>query len=618
MCGFAGHLGNRPPSPEFIENALGNIANRGPDAQGVWQGKLGDYHLTLIHTRLSIIDLDLRANQPFEDDELIIAYNGEIYNHADLRDELTALGHRFRTLSDTEVILKSYRHWGRSCVDRFEGMWAFALADISRGELFLSRDRFGEKPFKYRQANGGLTFGSTIAAIEDLDGSPATVDQQQIRRLLVNGYKSINKARRSFYTDVLDLPAAHQAIVRSPDVVHPEPYWRLAHNPVDISEKDAAEGACQRLIAALGLRLRADVPVAFCLSGGIDSGTIAGIAMRHFGYDVQAFSIIDDDPRYAEVENIEKVVGDLGCPVTRIRPVREGFFDRLERLVADRNRPIVTLSAYMENQLAEAISQKGYKVALTGAGADELFTGYYDHYAFWLAQRVDSVVFPGLLADWRQSYGAHVRNPFLQDPEQLAQNLGQRDHIYLGAETFASYLRDPFSEPFVERAWATDTLRNRMLNEISDEIVPVMLQEGDANFMAWSVENRSPYLDRNLAEFLFSVPSDYLIRDGLPKWLLRNAAEGFLCDDVRLNSRKYGFNVSLATLIDPADPSTKDRILSMGGIYDIVDRSAVETLLSDESWPNSVQKFLFNVISAGLFLDSRAAAGVTEKERLVA
>lgn len=618
MCGFAGYLGHHPPSDDRVEEALANLQPRGPDGKGVWRGRLGDHHLTLIHTRLAIVDLDPRANQPFEDDGLVIAYNGEIYNHADLRNELTALGDQFRTLSDTEVVVKAYRRWGRACVDRFEGMWAFALADIPRGELFLSRDRFGEKPFRYRQANGGLTFGSTLGAIEALDGVPATVDRAQIRRLLVNGYKSINKARRSFFSDILDLPAAHQAIVRGPDVVHPEPYWRLAHVPQEMSEQEAAEGASQRLIKALGLRLRADVPVAFCLSGGIDSGTLTGIAMRHFGYDAHAFSIIDDDPRYAETENIEKVVGDLGCPVTRIQPDRSGFFDRLDRLVTDRGRPVVTLSAYMENHLAEAIAEHGYKVALTGVGADELFTGYYDHYAFWLAQRVDSVVFPGLLADWRESYGAHVRNPFLRDPEALAENLGQRGHIYLGAETFASYLREPFNEPFVERAWATDILRNRMLNEIGDEIVPVILQEGDANFMAWSVENRAPYLDRRLAEFLFTVPSDYLIRDGLPKWLLRKAADGFLVDDVRLNSRKYGFNVSLANLLDPTDPRTRDRILSLKGIYDIVDRSAVEALLTDAPWPNSVQKFLFNAISAGLFLDSRASARVPEKERLVA
>lgn len=622
MCGIAGYFGPRPPSQEAITEVLARLGRRGPDGRGIWQGAFAGQHLTLIHTRLAIVDLDPRANQPFEDGDLVIAFNGEIYNHDDLRHELTALGDRFRTLSDTEVILKAYRRWGRTCIDRFEGMWAFALANKATGELFLSRDRFGEKPLLYRQANGGLTFASTVGAIELLDRRQATVDPRQIRRLLVNGYKSINKARRSFYTDVLDLPAGHQAVVTSPDVIHPSPYWRLRHAPAQMSEAEAAEGVRERLHEALGQRLRADVPVAFCLSGGIDSGTITGLAARQFGYDVHAFSIIDDDPRYAEAANIEKVVADVGCPVTRIQPSHGGFFERLDRLVADRGRPVVTLSAYMENFLAESIGRQGFKVALTGVGADELFTGYYDHYAFWLAQRADSPVFPGLLADWRHSYGAHVRNPFLQDPQGLAGNMGQRGHIYLGAETFASYLREPFDEPFVERAWATDVLRNRMLNEIGEEIVPVMLQEGDANFMAWSVENRAPYLDRQLAEFLFTVPGDYLIRDGLPKWLLRNAAEGFLTDDVRLSPRKYGFNVSLATLIDPMDPQTRERILSLKGIYDIVDRDAVERLLGEAPWPNSVQKFLFNTISAGLFLDGRSdavpAGETAEGDRLVA
>ena len=622
MCGIAGYLGPRPPEQDAVTAAFAELERRGPDGRGLWRGAVAGHYLVLLHTRLAIVDLDPRANQPFEDDACLLVFNGEIYNHRELRDELTALGERFRTLSDTEVVLKAYRHWGRRCVDRFEGMWAFALANRETGELLLSRDRFGEKPLLTRQADGGLTFASTVGALEALDERPATVDERQVRRLLVNGYKSINKARRSFYTDVLDIPAAHQAVITNPEVIHPAPYWRLCHEPAAMSEAEAAEGARERLFSALEHRLRADVPVAFCLSGGIDSGTLTGLAARHFGYDVHAFSILDEDPRYAETENIEKVAADIGCPIARIRPTHGGFFDRMERLVAERGRPAVTLSAYMENFLAEAIGRHGYKVALTGVGADELFTGYYDHYAFWLAQRAGSAVFPGLLADWRHSYGAHVRNPYLQDPEALAANPGQRDHIYLGARTFASYLTEPFDEPFTERVLATDLLRNRMLNEIADETVPVMLQEGDANFMGWSVENRAPYLDRALAEFLFTVPGDYLVRDGLPKWLLRNAAEGFLTDEVRLSPRKYGFNVSLATLIDPADPATRDRILGLRAIYDLVDRAAVERLLAEAPWPNSVQKFLFNVVSAGLFLESRKDAGAVgqqgQSDRMVA
>lgn len=618
MCGIAGHFGYTPRNDGAITKTLQCLGRRGPDGRGIWQGQLGEHSLTLIHTRLAIIDLDPRANQPFEEDGMVLVFNGEIYNHDDLRDELTAAGDRFRTLSDTEVIMKAYRRWGRACVDRFEGMWAFALADLRAGDLLLSRDRFGEKPLHYRQSKNGLTFASSVDAIEALDEVPATIDHQQIRRLLVNGYKSINKARRSFFSDVLQVPAAHQAIVRTPEVLHPEPYWRLSFEPRQMTEQEAVEGAREKVLQALGYRLRADVPVAFCLSGGIDSGTITGMAARQFGYDVHAFSILDDDPRYAEAVNVEKVVADIGCPITRIRPDESGFFERLDRLVADRSRPVTTLSAYMENYLAQEIARAGYKVALTGIGADELFTGYYDHYSFWLAQRADSVVFPGLLADWRHSYGAHVRNPFLQDPVALSADLNQREHIFLGAETFASYLTAPFTEPFVEQAWSTDTLRNRMLNELAEEIVPVVLQEGDANFMAWSVENRAPYLDRHLAEFMFTVPSDYMIKGGLPKWLLRDAAEGFLTDEVRLNSRKYGFNVSLANLIDPTDPATRERILSLSGIYDIVDRSVVERLLGEAPWPNSVQKFLFNTISAGLFIEGRRGAASPEQERMVA
>ena len=598
------------PAPERVAATLGLMANRGPDASGTWSGRLGESTLTLLHTRLSIIDLDPRANQPFESGEVVIVHNGEIYNYLELRAELEGLGHRFRTTSDTEVIVEAYHRWGEACVERFEGMWAFALLDLRAGRLILSRDRFGEKPLYWMRSGGTLYFGSEVKFLASLSGAAPTVDVSQVRRYLVNGYKALYKQPASFLVGVAELPAASTATLTGADEPVPRRYWQLAYEPRDMTMEEAIAGTRERLYRALEIRLRADVPVAFCLSGGIDSSALASIATKHFGQRIHAFSIIDSDERYDESANIEATVADLGCDHHVTRTSTEGFFERLAELVSYHDAPVATISYYVHAFLSQEIQARGFKVALSGGGADELFTGYYDHYGFWLAEMHGREEFPALLEDWRRSYGAFVQNPLLKDPLAFHRDPDQRGHIYLNRELFAALLNEPFEEQFTETAYCSSLLRNRMLNELHHEAVPVILHEDDLNSMRYSVENRSPYLDRNLAEFLYTVPSEHLIHDGYAKWLLRAVAKGVVNDQVRLDRRKRGFNTSIDSLIDRTDPETRERLLAPSPIFDVVKREALEAFLDRDMTDNSLSKFLFSFVSAKLFLESDLVAGV--------
>ena len=609
MCGIAGSLGPVAPAPERVEATLGLMRNRGPDASGTWSGRLGQSTLTLLHTRLSIIDLDPRADQPFESGDVVIVHNGEVYNYLELRAELEALGHRFRTSSDTEVIVEAYRRWGEACVERFEGMWAFALLDRRAGRLILSRDRFGEKPLYWMRSGGTLYFGSEVKFLAGLSGAAPVVDVRHLRRYLVNGYKALYKQPASFLVGVSELPPASSATLTGADEPAPRRYWQLAYEPRDMTMEEAIAGTRERLYRALEIRLRADVPVAFCLSGGIDSSALASIATKHFGQRIHAFSIIDSDERYDESINIEATVADLGCDHHVTRTSTEGFFERMAELVTYHDAPVATISYYVHAFLSEEIQAQGFKVALSGGGADELFTGYYDHYGFWLAEMHGCEDFPALLDDWRRSYGVFVQNPLLQDPLAFHRDPGQRGHIYLNRELFASLLSEPFDEEFTETAYCSSLLRNRMLNELHHEAVPVILHEDDLNSMRYSVENRSPYLDRNLAEFLYSVPSEHLINDGYAKWLLRAVAKGVVNDQVRLDRRKRGFNTSIDSLIDRADPETRERLLAPSPIFDLVKREALESFLDRDMTDNSLSKFLFSFVSAKLFLESDLVAG---------
>lgn len=609
MCGIAGAFGSDAPDQQRIRRTLALMRNRGPDAHGVYSEMVEGHHITLLHTRLSIIDIDVRANQPFEADGCVLVTNGEIYNYVELRTELEARGHTFTTKSDTEVLLHAYREFGPSCFERLEGMWAFALLDRHLGELVLSRDRFGEKPLYYMESAGTLYFASEIKFLSALSGKPLAINVQHLKRYLVNGYKSLYKQPATFFSRVEEFPPATYVRLRTIGPIDARPYWRLEYRPRPMSLDSAIAGVRDRLERSVKLRLRADVPVAFCLSGGVDSSALASIATRRFGADIHTFSIIDADERYNEADNIDITVDALGCAHHVTHTSTEGFLDRMADLVAYHDSPVATISYYVHSFLSEAIAGAGFKVAISGTGADELFTGYYDHYGFWLAERKDAPEFPDLVEDWRGSYGAFVRNPLLGDPLAFANNPRQREHIYLNRELFNTLLVAPMEEDFFEMEYADSPLRNRMLNEMFHEVVPVILHEDDLNSMRWSVENRSTYLDRELAEFAYTVPTEHLIHDGFAKWLLRAAVADILPDQVRLDKRKRGFNTSIDSVLDRDDPKVIDRLLAPGPIFDVVRREAFERFLAADMADNSFSKFLFSFVSAKLFLESDLVAG---------
>ena len=607
MCGIAGSIGPAGPDRAAVDTTLALMGRRGPDACGTIEQPLADLTVRLLHTRLSIIDLDPRSNQPFEADDCVITFNGEIYNFVELRRELAEAGEHFATTSDTEVLVKAYRRWGTACFDRLEGMWAFALVDRREGALVLARDRFGEKPLYLFRAGDTLYFGSEIKFLAALSGHRPAVDLTQVRRFLAGGYRALFRHAASFFGDVTELPAGTFVKLTGPQVPPPTRYWALSFRPRAMTRADAVAGVRERLLQAVALRLRADVPVAFCLSGGVDSGVLVSLAVRQLGCEAHTFSIVDRDPRYDERTNIAATVGALGCRNTQITLDHSGFLGRLEELVGAHDAPVITISYVVHAMLSQAIHRAGYKIALSGTGADELFTGYYDHYGFWLAAMAERDDYPKLLEDWRAGYGRFVRNPTLRNPETFRRNPDDRSHLTLSRALAEPMLVEPLAEDFAETPYTGDVLRNRMLNELFFEVVPVILHEDDRNSMWYSVENRSPYLDRALAEFVFSIPTELLVADGSLKWLLREAAAGVLPDSVRRDRQKRGFNASIDTLLDRADPDVRDRLLSPGPIFDVVRRSAFETFLDGDMTDNERSKFLFSFVSARLFLDGQTA-----------
>ena len=605
MCGISGYIGKKKVEEQGLHRTLSLMENRGPDHQKYRCMEDSGTMIYLLHSRLSIIDVDKRSNQPYTLGNCTLIFNGEIYNYIELGDALKKLGIKCQTTSDTEVLLRYYLLYGEECVNHFEGMWAFAIYDEGRKKLFLSRDRFAEKPLYYYQSEDGLYFGSEIKFIKSLSRKALTINQKHLLRYLVNGYKSLFLVDETFYKEIKEVKYATNLVV-SPDLeVRSYRYWipqcRI-NNKMTLN--DAVEGARQHLLESVRLRLRSDVPLAFCLSGGVDSASIVSIAANIFNHDVSVFSIIDRDERYNEYDNIRATIDHTNCKSTLIELSYDNALLRLRKLVEYHDMPVATISYFVHSLLSEQISKMGYRVAFSGTAADELFTGYYDHFLLHLNAVNESPQYDKYLRGWSENIQQYVRNPILRDPNLYRDTPYYRDHVYDNSIEFAGLLRVPFDEEFTEECFTDDLLRNRMMNELFHEATPLILHEDDLNSMLYSIENRSPYLDSKLFEFAYSIPNEYLIQNGYGKYILREAMKGILNDKVRLDRQKKGFNASINSLFDFSDKETRDYILDpKAPIYELVNREKIIKLLDLNPAPNHYSKFLFNLINCRIFMD---------------
>jgi asparagine synthase (glutamine-hydrolysing) len=348
--------------------------------------------------------------------------------------------------------------------------------------------------------------------------------------------------------------------------------------------------------------------VAFLLSGGVDSNALAAVAARVLGRDVHAFTIENSDPRYAETELVRHAVERLGIRHTSLPLEGADLLRDLPRLVRQHDGPVYTITYYVHWLLLGRVAESGHRVTVSGTGADELFSGYFDHHLAYLYEvRNDPALHRRALQAWTRCVRPHVRNPWLQDPDLFINDPGFRGHLYFDADAFAACLVQPWSEPFTEGRYGPGLLRNRMLNELFHEAVPPILHQDDLNAMSHSLENRSPFLDRRLFDVCQRIPTRHLVRDGRAKAVLRDAMRGIVPDRILDEPRKVGFNAPIADLIDVRSPDVRRALLADGPVFELVRRDAVAALLEEPHLPNSRSKFLFNFVNARVFLDEFAS-----------
>ena len=613
MCGISGYISRSSMYEQNIDKTLKLMSSRGPDNNNFISYRTPTKQIYLLHSRLNIIDLKERSNQPMKIGEFTIIFNGEIYNYLEVRKQLEKK-YKFKTQSDTEVLLYSFIEYGEKFHKILDGMWSFAIWDEKNNNLFLSRDPFGEKPLYYTFYNNSFFFGSEIKYLFSLSNKKKDINDEKINNFLFNGYKSIYHDNDTFFRGIKELPSGTLLKIKDNNIHKIKKYFGYRKNinenkNTNLNEIIKKNREC--LIENVEFRMRADVPLAFCLSGGIDSGSLVSIASKVLNKKVSCFSIIDQDERYNELKNIKKIVKDCNADhfLIFLKDKKKNFFEKLDNLIEYHDSPLSTISYFIHSYLLEDISKNNFKVSISGTGADELYTGYYDHYnQYFGSVNANNKFYKENLQYWKKFIKPNLRNEALKNINFYKKNPKSVSNVFeknFSLEKFAQKKTNLIK--IKQKKFSEDILRNRMLNEIFHEIVPVILKHDDHNSMMHSVENRSPYLSKNLFNLTNKIPSELLIQNGYQKFILRESMSGILIDSVRLDRKKKGFNADLASLIDLKNKKNIEMIFNRNNlINEFVNLDFLSKSINYSKLPNHFSKFLFSVINVNIFLNKNS------------
>ena len=613
MCGITGivALNGRPVDLRILQRMNDVQAHRGPDGEGFvvsWpeahgfcsaflrhttqQRSTPPARVALGHRRLAILDLSERGLQPMSAaaSGAWIVFNGEIYNHQELRAELERRGRYFNTRTDTEVLLQSYLEWGEECVQRLDGMFAFGIWDGARGRLFCARDRLGIKPFYYATPEDHFVFASEIKGLLPFPGLKPEADDAAVLGFLVHG--NCDYRERTIFRNVTALPAAHALTL---DVASRKLtrwcYWKPVPQPAEAGT-DAAKVAMLRdmLIETTRSHLISDVRAGSCLSGGLDSSAVVGLigkiwreqpdAATAVGDQFNTFTSCYEYPELDERKYALEMAHSIGATPHLVFPDASDFWDVFGQMAWHQDMPFSGMSFYAQWRVMRAAREAGVKVLLDGQGGDEVFGGYAKFRYAYLA----SLLRGGRLGTVaRESWASLLqRDLYLLDLRRGYRYLPNRIRGFLGVDSLLQrILRADWDSALGDestpatRWWRHATQRSRsdgwttmqavQVEDILVDTLPLILRMEDRSSMAFSIEARVPLLDHKLVEYGLSLPDDLKIRGGFSKFAVREATRGFMPEAIRLRRTKLGFAGADCRWLD-ADLRPQVRELIEGGL----------------------------------------------------
>jgi len=579
MCGICAIYNfdrDDPVKPEALHAMNCQILHRGPDDSGSFI----DRNITLAMRRLSIVDLRT-GHQPLcnEDETVWIVFNGEIYNHAELRPVLAARGHKYRTQSDTETIVHLYEEYGEDCVKHLRGMFAFAIWDSRRRTLFCARDRLGIKPLYYAIQDGHVLIASEIKALLAYPGMRAKIESGAVPEYLAFGHTS---GSGTLFAGIQRLEPGHRMTANEQCGVRTERYWDLPSGEgqrENLSFERYVQGYRELLEGAVESHLMSDVPLGVLLSGGLDSSVVTALLKKRRGGSIQSFSVGYSETESSELPMAGRVAQYLGTEHHEVKVSADDFFRALPHLIWHEDQPLVwpsSVSLYFVCQLA----RERVKVVLTGEGSDETLAGY-DRYAWTLWNKRFDQVYRSLVPQFGRAWLAHhmadaswLGAPFRRKLGHtfLARDGRSLESIYLD-NFYAAFSGQEQEELLAEgmtgnaywnvnNIWekSTGEFLNRLLQMDIRTYLVELLRKQDRMSMASSIESRVPFLDHVVVEYALRIPAHLKIRGLSGKRILKEAAKGLLPDDV-ISQRKRGFPTPWRTWLSGGRLDEIERLL---------------------------------------------------------
>ena len=551
MCGISGIINKNgaPVTHDEIQSINNLIAHRGPDGQGIFLEK----NFALGHRRLAILDISSAGHQPmFYRDRYVITFNGEIYNYVELRQELSEKGCIFASHSDTEVILAAYDEWGAECVQRFNGMWAFALYDKVRAEIFCSRDRFGVKPFYYANSAEKFVFGSEIKQILAGRGGVAVANMRALRDFLVEGYHG--HSNETFFEGIYCLRAGCNMIVSvTAGSVREVRYYTLVADPElgELDELAATKLVLSEIKRSVNYQLRSDVKVGVCLSGGLDSSSIAGLCATTYNAGVmgkmQAIHAKSSEKVKDESPHAQAVADRADIELSIIEPTADEFVDAIDSVAYFQEEPFSSPSIFMQHFVYQKAKRLGCKVMLDGQGADEILLGYERYYAAHLLSMSPARALREVFL---------IRNHSRLSLRTVLANLAYFSISGLrimNLQRKFHFLKAEYTTHFPNIAKLNSGVRNiRKMQKMEIEFfqLPHLLRYVDKNSMQHSIEARVPFLDHQLVETCFGISNQLKIKNGWTKHVLRVAMDGVLPSTILWRKNKFGFEAPVTSWIN--------------------------------------------------------------------
>lgn len=589
MCGLAGMFAfnGGKVDPSVIRRMSESIKHRGPDEEGEYiSGSIG-----IGFRRLSIIDLSLASHQPMlsEDGQKIIAFNGEIYNYLELRQELQKLGHVFISTGDTEVLLHAYCEWGYSCLDKLNGMWAFIIYDLKQKKLFGSRDRFGIKPLYYYKLPYCILFASEIKAILASGHYRETQNWKVISKFLLLNH--LDDSTETFYSKIEQIPPGSAFEIDLEGRLNIWCYWSIEQLPNNINLEDPVHCFREIFEDAVRIRLRSDVPIGVCLSGGLDSTsimcTMANLinqSKKTVDDPIQAFCFIDDE--FDESPFITDTLDQTSAQLNQLQTNPYQLWENLSQILWYHDEPVHSMTALIGFELFKLASTKGVKVILNGQGADETIAGYLHYFRnYWYTLLSEEKVSKALCeikaycnkrgGSWLVFFWNSLRCLYMSQLWYISayRKLGL-------VRQYRTVQNNPWFTPQLSSYLQMDGLGHidqgldtALKNSVEVRSLPLYLRVEDRNSMAHSVEARLPFLDYRLVSLVFNLPARWKMRGPWNKYILREAMRGCIPESVRCRLDKMGFPTPqkrwIETLYQPIRDTIESQKFRERGIYNV-------------------------------------------------